>query len=159
MTSWAQPKVQFRLRDWLISRQHYWSCPIQSSIATVVRPTAVFRKIELPVRLPKDADLSGKGGSPLAQLESWSFVPLAPAAVASPPRKPTPWTPSLFVPGISCASLIPATAAHLSASDRPLVARQAIRPGHRARHCTCCMPVSSRGLLQASRGLDHRRAV
>ena len=70
---WARPKVQFRLRDWLISRQRYWGCPIPvihcESCGTVPVP-----KDQLPVQLPKDADLSGRGGSPLAQLESWVNV-------------------------------------------------------------------------------------
>ena len=71
---WAQPKVQFRLRDWLISRQRYWGCPIPIIHCDSCGAVPVPRE-ELPVRLPKDADLSGKGGSPLAQLESWVSVP------------------------------------------------------------------------------------
>ena len=70
---WAKPKVQFRLRDWLISRQRYWGCPIPvihcESCGTVPVP-----RDQLPVQLPKDVDLSGRGGSPLAQLESWVKV-------------------------------------------------------------------------------------
>ena len=70
---WARSKVQFRLRDWLISRQRYWGCPIPvihcESCGTVPVP-----QDQLPVQLPKDADLSGRGGSPLAQLESWVNV-------------------------------------------------------------------------------------
>ena len=67
---WGQGKVQFRLRDWLISRQRYWGCPIPvihcEECGVVPVPAD-----QLPVELPKDAAFVGKGGSPLAQLESW----------------------------------------------------------------------------------------
>ncbi|MGC6483558.1 MAG: leucine--tRNA ligase [Synechococcus sp.] len=71
---WAQPKVQYRLRDWLISRQRYWGCPIPIIHCEHCGAVPVPKK-DLPVRLPKDVDLSGRGGSPLAQLESWVSVP------------------------------------------------------------------------------------
>ncbi|MBM5799299.1 MAG: leucine--tRNA ligase [Cyanobacteria bacterium K_DeepCast_35m_m2_023] len=67
---WGQGRVQFRLRDWLISRQRYWGCPIPvihcDSCGVVPVPAE-----QLPVELPRNASFSGKGGSPLAQLESW----------------------------------------------------------------------------------------
>ncbi|NDD46259.1 MAG: hypothetical protein EBZ24_12905, partial [Synechococcaceae bacterium WB9_4xB_025] len=70
---WGQEKVQFRLRDWLISRQRYWGCPIPvihcDSCGVVPVPAE-----QLPVELPRDVAFSGKGGSPLAQLESWVNV-------------------------------------------------------------------------------------
>ncbi|NDD43920.1 MAG: leucine--tRNA ligase [Synechococcaceae bacterium WB9_4xB_025] len=70
---WARTKVQYRLRDWLISRQRYWGCPIPiihcDSCGAVPVP-----KEQLPVELPHGIDLSGKGGSPLAQLSSWLTV-------------------------------------------------------------------------------------
>ncbi len=70
---WAREKVQFRLRDWLISRQRYWGCPIPvihcESCGVVPVPNE-----QLPVELPRDVAFSGKGGSPLAQLESWVNV-------------------------------------------------------------------------------------
>ena len=70
---WGQEKVQFRLRDWLISRQRYWGCPIPvihcDSCGVVPVPSE-----QLPVELPRDVAFSGKGGSPLAQLESWVNV-------------------------------------------------------------------------------------
>ena len=70
---WARPKRQFRLRDWLISRQRYWGCPIPVIHCDHCGAVPVPAD-QLPVTLPKNVDLQGKGGSPLASLESWVAV-------------------------------------------------------------------------------------
>ncbi|HJN36951.1 MAG TPA: leucine--tRNA ligase [Prochlorococcaceae cyanobacterium Fu_MAG_50] len=67
---WARAKVQYRLRDWLISRQRYWGCPIPIIHCSSCGAVPVPRE-DLPVELPRNIDLSGKGGSPLLQQEDW----------------------------------------------------------------------------------------
>ena len=71
---WAAAKVTYRLRDWLISRQRYWGCPIPIIHCHECGAVPVPRE-ELPVELPRGIDLSGKGGSPLGQQESWVSAP------------------------------------------------------------------------------------
>ena len=70
---YGKARVQYRLRDWLISRQRYWGCPIPvihcDDCGTVPVPDK-----DLPVELPESVELSGRGGSPLAQLDSWINV-------------------------------------------------------------------------------------
>jgi leucyl-tRNA synthetase len=58
----------------LISRQRYWGCPIPIIHCDSCGAVPVPRE-QLPVALPKDVDLSGRGGSPLAQLDEWANVP------------------------------------------------------------------------------------
>ena len=71
---WATAKVTYRLRDWLISRQRYWGCPIPIIHCPDCGAVPVPRE-DLPVELPRGIDLSGKGGSPLGQQESWVSAP------------------------------------------------------------------------------------
>jgi leucyl-tRNA synthetase len=65
--------VNFRLRDWGISRQRYWGNPIPVIYCDVCGVVPVPTE-DLPVKLPVDVDFTGEGGSPLARLESFVNV-------------------------------------------------------------------------------------
>jgi leucyl-tRNA synthetase len=70
----GKARVQYRLRDWLISRQRYWGAPIPVIHCPNCGIVPVPEQ-DLPVQLPEEVEFTGRGGSPLAQLESWVNVP------------------------------------------------------------------------------------
>lgn len=68
----ARASQNYRLRDWLISRQRYWGTPIPIIHCEKCGEVPVPEE-ELPVRLPdsKSVDLKPKGSSPLATATDW----------------------------------------------------------------------------------------
>ncbi len=68
----ARKKVNYRLKDWLISRQRYWGTPIP----VLYKDEILLEKDEnLPVELPKDVEFKGEG-NPLAHSNTFKKVKL-----------------------------------------------------------------------------------
>lgn len=63
-------RINYRLRDWLISRQRYWGAPIPIIYCSKCGEVSVPEK-DLPVVLPKDVDFKPTGESPLASCEKF----------------------------------------------------------------------------------------
>ena len=74
--------VNYRLRDWGISRQRYWGNPIPIIYCDVCGVVPVPEQ-DLPVTLPVNVEFTGEGGSPLARLESFVNVPCPICGIAA----------------------------------------------------------------------------
>jgi leucyl-tRNA synthetase len=66
----GRPAVSYRLRDWLLSRQRYWGCPIPVVYCERCGVVPVPES-DLPVLLPEVEEYLPKGRSPLAAVEDW----------------------------------------------------------------------------------------
>ncbi|MGB6427506.1 MAG: leucine--tRNA ligase, partial [Methyloceanibacter sp.] len=68
----GERRTEFRLRDWGISRQRYWGCPIPMIHCEACGIVPVPEK-DLPVKLPEDV-IFGGSGNPLDHHPSWKHV-------------------------------------------------------------------------------------
>jgi leucyl-tRNA synthetase len=72
-SGFGEPAASYRLRDWLVSRQRYWGCPIPIIHCGVCGPVPVPED-QLPVPLPDLDDYRPRGRSPLAAADDWLAV-------------------------------------------------------------------------------------
>ena len=68
----GRKKINFRLKDWGVSRQRYWGCPIPIAYDENGDVVTIPKK-DLPVKLPENVDLKSKG-NPLDYEDEWKNV-------------------------------------------------------------------------------------
>ncbi|MDA9793825.1 leucine--tRNA ligase [Pelagibacteraceae bacterium] len=68
----GQKKTNYRLKDWGISRQRYWGCPIPIAYDEKNNPVKIPKDM-LPVQLPKIDQLNSKG-NPLDEMSEWKNI-------------------------------------------------------------------------------------
>ena len=68
----GKKKINFRLKDWGVSRQRYWGCPIPVAYDENGK-VHLIPKESLPVKLPEEIDLNKKG-NPLDNKKDWKKV-------------------------------------------------------------------------------------
>ena len=68
----GKKQINFRLKDWGVSRQRYWGCPIPVAYDDVGNVIPIPKK-DLPVKLPENVNLNAKG-NPLNSKDDWKKV-------------------------------------------------------------------------------------
>ena len=71
----GEKKITFRLKDWGVSRQRYWGCPIPIVYNQKGEAMPVEKK-DLPILLPENVDINLKG-NPLEKHPTWKFAKLS----------------------------------------------------------------------------------